>query len=149
MQPDGSSQPPDREAPDREAVRVHRSRAARAFFITAGFVSLALGIIGAFLPLLPTTVFVLVAAYCFARSSERFYTALLDNKHFGPAIRDWQQHKCISQSSKVYAIVLIVISFGITTTSFVEGTLSIVLLALLGVTLVVYLYRLPSCRSET
>jgi len=149
MQPERPSQPPDRETPDREPVRVHRSRAARAFFLTSGFVSLALGIIGAFLPLLPTTVFVLVAAYCFARSSERFYTVLLDSKHFGPAIHDWQQHRCISQSSKVYAITLVVLSFGITMTGFVDGTLSRVLLALLGLTLVVYLYRLPSCRNET
>jgi uncharacterized membrane protein YbaN (DUF454 family) len=149
MQPEPPSQPSDREAIDREVVRVHRSRAARAFFITVGFLSLALGIIGAFLPLLPTTVFVLLAAYCFARSSERFYTALLTNKHFGPAIRDWQRHRCISQRSKTYAIVLIALSFGITTTGFVESTLSRVLLVLLGAALVVYLYRLPSCRHGT
>jgi len=149
MPPERPPHPPDCETPDREPVRVHRSRAARAFFITVGFVSLALGIIGAFLPLLPTTVFVLVAAYCFARSSERFYTALLDNKHFGPAIQDWQQHKCISQRSKVYAIALVVLSFGITTSGFVDSSPSRALLALLGATLVVYLYRLPSCGSET
>ena len=148
MQPERPSQPPNRETPNREPVRVHRSRAARAFLLTAGFLSLALGIIGAFLPLLPTTVFVLLAAYCFARSSERFYTALLDSKHFGPVIHDWQQHRCISQTSKVYAIALVVLSFGITTMGFVDSTLSRVLLALLGLTLVVYLYRLPSCRND-
>jgi hypothetical protein len=148
MQPERPSPPPDRETSDREPVRVHRSRAARAFFLTAGFVSLALGIIGAFLPLLPTTVFVLLAAYCFARSSERFYTALLDSKHFGPVIHDWQQNRCISRTSKVYAIVLIVLSFGVTTTSFVESTLPRILLVLLGAALVVYLSRLPSCEKE-
>lgn len=149
MHPDRAPTTPDPESTDRESVRVHRSRAARALYLSVGFLSLTLGIIGAFLPLLPTTVFVLIAAYCFARSSERFYTALLSNKHFGPMIRDWQTHRCISRQSRTYAIVLIVLSFGVTTAGFVEGTLLRVVLVALAGALVFYLSSLPTCGDKS
>ncbi|MDX1584716.1 MAG: YbaN family protein [Thermoanaerobaculia bacterium] len=58
--------------------------------LAAGFVSLGLGILGALLPLLPTTVFLLIAAYCFARSSDRFYAMLLGHRWSGPYIRNYR-----------------------------------------------------------
>ena len=52
----------------------------RAFFLIVGTLSLGLGILGIILPLLPTTPLLLLAAYCYARSSERFYQWLLNNR---------------------------------------------------------------------
>lgn len=129
-------------------AEVHSSPVVRAVLIAVGFAALGLGILGAFLPLLPTTVFVLIAAYCFARSSERFYTALLESRHFGPLVRDWQAHRCIARRSKVYAISLIVLTFSITVGLFVSSGFVRAALVVLGASLILYLYRLPTCQTD-
>ncbi len=60
-----------------------RAAAIRFAYLVAGFVLLGLGIVGAFLPLMPTTIFVILAAACFARSNKRIETWLLSHKRFG------------------------------------------------------------------
>ncbi|MEM9735788.1 MAG: YbaN family protein [Pseudomonadota bacterium] len=69
-----------------------------------GWIAVALGMIGAALPLLPTVPFLLLAAFCFARGSERFHRWLLTHPRFGPPIRDWQAHGAISRRAKVMAV---------------------------------------------
>jgi len=69
-----------------------------------GLISLALGIIGAFLPLLPTTPFVLLSAYLFAKSSDKLHSWLMTHKIFGQLIRDFHEEKAISMQGKVAAI---------------------------------------------
>jgi uncharacterized membrane protein YbaN (DUF454 family) len=64
------------------------------------YVSLGIGIVGIFVPGLPTTVFVLVSAYAAARGSERLHRWLLQHPRFGPAIRDWQAHGAVSRHAK-------------------------------------------------
>lgn len=63
----------------------------------------ALGAIGAVVPLMPTTVFLIAAAACFARSSPRFEAWLLDHPRFGPTLRDWRAHGAISRPAKIMA----------------------------------------------
>lgn len=72
----------------------------------AGFLSLALGILGIFLPLLPTTPFVLLAAWFFLRSSDRMYRYLISHKHFGPMIINFQVNKAIPVHAKVISLAL-------------------------------------------
>ena len=69
-----------------------------------GFVFLALAVVGVFLPLLPTTPFVILAAGCFARSSERMHQWILANPTFGPMVHDWEQKRCVSCRVKAIAI---------------------------------------------
>ena len=69
-----------------------------------GFLFLGIAILGVILPLLPATPFVLLAAACFARSSEKWHRWMLSNKTFGPMIRNWEQNKCISCRVKLIAI---------------------------------------------
>jgi hypothetical protein len=71
---------------------------------TFGFLFLAVGTVGVFLPLLPTTPFVLLSAACFARSSEKWHRWLLANGTFGPMIRDWESKRCVSRRVKAVAI---------------------------------------------
>lgn len=78
--------------------------AARYFWLVLGFTAVGLGIIGAALPLLPTTPFLLVAAYAFARSSPRFHAWLLEHRRFGPLILNWQRHGSIDPASKRLAL---------------------------------------------
>ena len=78
-----------------------------------GLCSVGLGVLGAFLPLLPTTPFLLLAAACFVRSSRRFYLWLVNHKHLGPWIRDYLEGNGIPLKGKVYAIGLMWASIGL------------------------------------
>ena len=81
------------------------SHAKRIVLILIGVVSLALGALGVFLPLLPTTPFVLVSAFAFANSSERLHQWLLDHNVFGPLIANWRSHGAISRRTKIVSLV--------------------------------------------
>lgn len=69
-----------------------------------GVVALALGIAGVFLPLLPTTVFLLIALWAFSRSSPRFHRWLYDHPRLGPPLRNWHRHRVIPVAAKAAAI---------------------------------------------
>ncbi len=83
----------------------------RLFWMLSGGVSLALGLAGVVLPLLPTTPFVLLAAYCFARSSPRLHDWLLGHRIFGPMIRDWTEHRAIPPRAKRASIIAMAAAF--------------------------------------
>lgn len=72
----------------------------RALWLVGGLTSVALGAVGAVLPLLPTVPFLLLAAFCFARSSERLHAWLLDHPRFGPPIADWTERGAIGRGAK-------------------------------------------------
>jgi hypothetical protein len=76
-------------------AELHPSLLVRVVLWVCGSIALLLGIIGVFLPGLPTTPFVLVAAACYARASEPFYRWLLRNPTFGPLIIEWRRHHSI------------------------------------------------------
>ena len=75
----------------------------RPFWFAVGLASLSIGVVGAFMPLLPTTPFLLLSAYAFAKSSPRLYTWLLDHPTFGPAINNWRLHRAIGRRAKISA----------------------------------------------
>lgn len=77
-----------------------------------GIIAVVLAILGVFLPLLPTTPFLLLASACFARSSDRMHHWLLNNKLFGTALRDFEQGKGMPLKAKVTALVLLWPSLG-------------------------------------
>jgi uncharacterized protein len=84
------------------------SRHARWLWIAAGWAALGIGIIGAFLPVIPTTPLVLVAAWCFSKGSPRLHRRLLDDPRFGPIVRDWERHRVIRLRAKLLATGVIV-----------------------------------------
>jgi len=87
-----------------------------------GFAFLAAGVAGIFLPLLPATPFVLLAAACFARSSEKWHRWMLQNKTFGPMIRNWEEGRCISRRVKMIAIVSMLLVGGVSVLYGVESS---------------------------
>lgn len=83
-------------------------------WISAGWLFVALGVIGAFLPLLPTTPFLILAAFCFSKGSERLHRWLLERPKIGPMIQDWERSGVIRPKAKRAATVAIALSFGLT-----------------------------------
>jgi uncharacterized membrane protein YbaN (DUF454 family) len=120
------------------------NRAARAALFAAGILCVALGIVGMFLPVLPTTPFILLAAACFARSSERFYRWLMEHRAFGPLVREWRAYRSIPYRTKLMAIVLMAASLTVSIVFFVRPAWLQATLALCGAALAVWLYRIPS-----
>lgn len=82
----------------------------KLFLLSLGFLSLVLGIVGIFLPLLPTTPFLLLSAFCFARSSARFHHWLMSHPVLSPPLKDWQERGVIRTGPKVMATAMLSIS---------------------------------------
>jgi uncharacterized protein len=120
----------------------------RAILIVCGTLCVALGVLGIFLPLLPTTVFLLMAAACYARSSERFYHRLINDRWLGGYIRNHREGRGMRRRDKAFTLTLLWIGIGVTAVWSVEQTwLRLLLLAIaLGVTL--HVARLPAFKLE-
>lgn len=90
------------------------------------YIALGLGIVGVVVPLMPTTVFILIAAYCAARGSDTLHRKLLEHRVFGPMIRDWQATGAVSRKAKYMAVgsmaVCAVILFLVTPTWWIAAT---------------------------
>jgi uncharacterized protein len=123
-------------------LKLHNSVFIRHVFIALGFAALLLGLIGIFLPILPTTPFVLLAAAFFARGSERFHAWLLEHRITGPLIVDWYQHRSLRAGVKRWAYLLTAISFG-SSILLVEPLQIKLLLIILALILIYFLWRIP------
>ncbi len=134
----------DERAGDDGAVREHASPLVRGLLLVAGTVCVGLGLLGIVLPLLPTTPFLLLAAACYARASRRFYDWLLANRTFGPLIYEWRRYRSIPYRTKLSAIVLMSATLATSIVFFVQPKWLQAALALMGIVLAVWMYRLPS-----
>ena len=112
-------------------VRLARSPGVRTGYIVAGHACVALGFIGVFLPVMPTTVFLLGAAACYSRGSGHFYGRLLNSRVFGPVIVDWRTHRAMTRRAKATAIGFVWLGIGATVLFGVElAWLRVVLLGI-------------------
>ena len=89
-----------------------RMKIKSRIYLFLGWVSFLLGVIGAFLPVMPTTPFLLLSSYFFSRGSTKVHQWLLNLKFFGPQIKNWENHKIITVKAKINAVVLIILSIG-------------------------------------
>jgi len=119
-----------------------------SFYKLLGFIFLGIAVIGVFLPLLPTTPFLLVSAGCFAKSSDKWHQWLMSNKIFGPIIKDWHDRKCISFSTKIIAIALIVLFGGFSILVLLTDLKLRILTVLLIATGLFCVCRLKVCQNE-
>ena len=120
----------------------------KAVLIFAGTVCVALGVLGMFLPLLPTTVFLLMAAYCYSRSSERFHTWLLTNRLFGPYIKNYKSGKGISLRQKITTISILWVSIGFSIWMLGAGFWVTLLLLAIAIGVTVHLLWIKTYRPE-
>ena len=113
-----------------------------------GFVTLGLGTLGIFLPLLPTTVFYLITAACWMRSSERFYTWLMNNRLIGNYIRNYREKKGITLRQKILTISLLWVGIGYTAFFVVSKTWITVLLLAIALAVSIHLLILRTLSRE-
>jgi hypothetical protein len=120
-----------------------RATARKRLLIGAGTLSTGLGIIGIFVPILPTTPFLLLAAACYMRSSERFYQWLINNRIFGVYVRNYIEGRGMPARIKVLTILLLWLSIALTIAFGVQDVaIRIVLVCIaIGVTVHIVLIR--------
>ena len=114
----------------------------RLLFLWLGMIALLLGVLGVIVPVLPTTPFVLLAAACFARSSERFHRHLLAHRIAGPIVREWDEHRSMPPGVKPWAFGLMFLSFGVSLVLVPTAWHRLMLLAIAAV-LSFFLWRVP------
>lgn len=83
-------------------------------YVVLGFLALAVGVLGAFLPMLPTTPFILLAGYFFSRSNRRLHNWLLSTRLFGKIIKDWERHQIIPFRAKLLALLGVIVGLTLT-----------------------------------
>lgn len=117
-------------------------------YVTLGSISLGLGILGIFLPLLPTTPFLLLTAALYLRGSERLYDWLLSNKYLGSYIRNYQENKAIPLRAKIFSIALLWITILFSVFFVVNHILLIVLLLIIAICVSVHLLSFKTLGSK-
>ncbi|WP_304205592.1 YbaN family protein [Fusobacterium perfoetens] len=107
----------------------------KSIFLFLGLISIIVGTIGIFLPLLPTTPFLLLSLYCFGKSSKKFHNFILENKIFGKYIKDYHEKKGITLKNKLSALLLLSVSMSFSIYKITQIHLRIFLIIVfLGVT---------------
>lgn len=119
----------------------------KAILIFTGTVCVALGVLGMFLPLLPTTVFLLMAAYCYSHSSERFHNWLLNNRWCGAYIKNYKSGKGISIRQKISTIAILWASIGMSIW-LLGGFWVTLLLIVIAVGVTIHLLWIKTYRPE-
>ncbi len=130
-------------------LELKKNRIVRALYMTGGTVSLALGIIGIFLPGLPTTPFVLLSAALYAKSSEKLYNWLLDNKYLGPRIKNYQRRKGVPLNGK-YKIIAFMLTMVLISSLIVAKVLflKIIIISAGVIGAIVVRFVVPTAKEE-
>lgn len=132
------------ESAARDATHHHHPLPIRVLCAALGTLFVVVGLVGIFLPVLPTTPFLLLAAACYARSSRRIHGWLLQHAHFGPLIREWHEHRSMPYRAKRRALWLLALSFAISIAFFVPGWAAKLAMAAAGLVLGAWIARIPS-----
>lgn len=118
----------------------------RLLLLLSGWVAVVLATLGVVLPLLPTTPFLLLAAWCFSRSSPRFHHWLLYRSWFGGYIRHWQEHKGLPRKAKRRAVIVILMTFAVSLWLVKLIYIRLLLLVILAC-LLIFMLRLPETED--
>ena len=130
-----------------DRMQVTGNKPLKWFLIILGTISTGLGFLGIFIPLLPTTAFLLLAAWCYARSSRRFYNWLLNNRIFGRYITSYLEGKGVPVQTKIWSVALLWITIGSTIILFVENVYIDILLILIAIGVSIHIITLPNFKK--
>lgn len=115
----------------------------RHLYFILGCLAFLLGFIGIFLPILPTTPFMILAAGCFAKSSPRFHQALLNNRFIGKDLQRWEQERTMQRITKIRATWVIVVMFSIPIAILYERLGLQLMLVSIAMVLLFFMWRVP------
>jgi uncharacterized membrane protein YbaN (DUF454 family) len=115
----------------------------RAILVAVGTLSLGVGLIGIVVPVLPTTPFLLLAAACYARASDRLYSWLIGQPSLGPIITEWRRSRSLPPGVKARALIVIALSFGASIILVDDLPVRAILLAA-ALAVGVFVYRIPT-----
>ena len=134
---------------DEVRLEIKKNRIVRALYMVGGSVSLALGIIGLFVPGLPTTPFVLLSAALYAKSSEKLYNWLLGNKFLGPRIKNYQRQKGVTLKGK-YRIIALMLTMVLISSFLIVNVmwLRIIILSSGAIGAIVVRFIVPTAEEE-
>jgi uncharacterized membrane protein YbaN (DUF454 family) len=118
----------------------------RNLLIICGTISVGLGIFGIFLPILPTTPFLLLAAFLYAKSSPRFYNWLINNRYLGEYIRNYREGRGMPLNQKVFVIILMWLTMGVSVWIVPQWWLK-ALLVTIGMGVTIHLIRIKTYKS--
>lgn len=135
--------PIDHDAAER-AMNVLPGRVRNGVYFTLGAVSIILGVIGIFVPLWPTTCFLLLAGWCFARSSRRAERWLYENRLFGPFLSDYREHGIISSRVRRVSLATLWLFIGASVFVFAGRLWVVALLLLVAGSVTMHVYSLPT-----
>jgi uncharacterized membrane protein YbaN (DUF454 family) len=120
----------------------------KRLLIFLGLLTLVLGVLGVFLPLLPTTPFLLLSAYFFSKSSEKFYNLLLTNKYIGKYITDFRAGNGITMKTKVSSLVVMWLAIGSSVVWFISFVPAKIILLVIASSVTYYLLSLITLKED-
>lgn len=123
-----------------------RKRLLRGILVSLGTISLALGIIGIFIPILPTTPFLLLAAGCYAKGSKRFYQWLMKNRWLGSYIRNYQEGRGIPLKVKIATILLLWSTMVVSIVMIVSNNYIKLILFVIGLSVTIHIITIKTFR---
>ncbi len=132
-----------------EEVTEHQNPVVRWTLLIGGFALVGIGVLGMFLPLLPTTVFFLLAGWCFARSSQKFHHWLHNNKLFGRYLRNYRKGGGMTVGSKIFSIVFLLFGISISVFFLTDNLYIRILLAAIAVGVTWHLLAIKTISKDS
>ena len=130
------------------AAKPKTNKVIRVLLMVAGTICIVFAAVGLVLPLLPTTPFLLLAAACYCRSSDRLYQWLINNKWFGEYIRNYREGRGVPLRTKVFAVTVMWVTISISALFLVPILVVQVLLLVVAVAVSIHILRLPTYRKK-
>jgi uncharacterized membrane protein YbaN (DUF454 family) len=121
---------------------------SKPFLIILGWLFILFGVIGVFLPLMPTTIFFILAAWCFSRSSEKFYNRLINHQRFGKIILDYHEKKGMPARSKAIAITMMLLTITISAIFFTQEIYIRIILFFIALGVSIYIIMLNTIKED-
>ena len=121
----------------------------RQSYLLLGWLCVGLGVIGVFLPIMPTTVFILIAAWAFARSSPRLHGWLRGHPTFGPSLRSWEDHRAMPRRAKRIALLMLGVSYLITTVLLGPFTAGAIVAGICIIAVAIFIARIPNLEDAS
>lgn len=118
-------------------------------YLALGWICVALGLVGVFLPIMPTTIFILVAAWAFARSSPQLHQWLRDHPHFGEPLLAWELHRAIPRRARRVALAMLALSYAVTVALLGPLAPGSIFAGVCIVAVAIFILRLPVLSRES